>query len=272
VQLACETFARRYSTLFTSSLRVVSHVSLVSIEQVTYEEYIDGLSGPTLIALLSVEPLPGTAILEFSLATAMVSVDHLLGGPGGSQPQRPLTELELPLLRGLLDGVLEELRFALEPLAAVHPQLGAIEYNPQFVQVCGPQDAMVVASFEMRVGTAEECVATLCLPLAMILPSLTEDPDALLTPGQRANRAQAHQDMVAGLQHVPVEVAVRFVPMRMHPEELVALRPGDVLRLEHRLTAPMEVRAAGLTFAHAVAGSQGDRLACLVVPSGEVGS
>jgi len=101
VQLACETFARRYSTMFTSSLRVDSHVTLVSIEQVTYEEYTAGLTSPTLITLISLEPLPGTAILEFSLATAMVSVDHLLGGPGGPQPQRPLSELEVPLLRGL---------------------------------------------------------------------------------------------------------------------------------------------------------------------------
>jgi flagellar motor switch protein FliM len=271
VQLACETFARRYSTLFTSTLRVVSHVTLVSIEQVTYEEYVAGLTTPTLMALIGMEPLPGTAILEFSLATAMVSVDHLLGGPGGPQPQRPLSELEIPLLRGLLDGALEELRYALEPLAVVRPQLGAIEYNPQFVHVAGPQDAMVVASFEMRVGTAEECVATMCLPLAMILPSLTEDPDVVLTPAQRIDRDQAYRDMAAGLQHVPVEVAVRFIPMRMHPAELVSLRPGDVLRLEHPLTAPMEVRAAGLTFAHAVAGSQGNRLACLVVPTAEAG-
>jgi flagellar motor switch protein FliM len=265
VQIACETFARRFTTLFTSSLRVVSQVSLVSIEQVTYEEYVTGLGSPTVMALLTLDPLVGTAILEFSLSTAMVSVDHLLGGPGGPQPQRPLTELEAPLLRGLLAGALEELRYALEPLAAVRPQLGSIEYNPQFVQVSAPSDAMVVASFEMRVGPAEECVATLCLPLSMILPALTEDPDAILTPLQRAERDQAYRDMSAGLQNVPIEVAVRFMPMRMHPDQLIHLQPGDILPLGHPLTAPMEVRAAGLTFAHAVAGSQGTRLACLVV-------
>jgi flagellar motor switch protein FliM len=269
VQLTCETFARRFTTLFTSSLRVVSHVTLVSIEQLTYEEYISGLNSPTLMTLLTLEPLPGTAILEFALPTAMVSVDHLLGGPGGPQPQRPLSEIELPLLRGLLGGALDELRHALEPLAAVRPKLGSIEYNPQFVQAAAPSDAMVVASFEMRIGTAEECVATLCLPLTTILPSLTEDVDAVLTPTQRMSREQAHRDMAAGLQYVPIEVAVRFMPRRMNPEQLVSLRPGDVLLLEHPLTAPMEVRAAGLTFAHAVAGSQGSRLACLVVdPTG----
>jgi flagellar motor switch protein FliM len=265
VQIACETFARRYTTLYTSSLRVVSVVSLVSIEQLTYEEYISGLSGPTLMAMITLEPLVGTAILEFAVSTAMVSVDHLLGGPGGPQPERPLTELEAPLLRGLLAGVLEELRNALEPLVAVRPQLGSIEYNPQFVQVASPSDAMVVASFEMRVGASEECVATLCLPLSMIVPALREDPDAVLTPLQRAERDQAYRDMSAGLQHVPIEVSVRFMPMRMHPDQLISLQPGDLLPLSHPLTAPMEVRAAGLTFAHAVAGSQGTRLACLVV-------
>jgi flagellar motor switch protein FliM len=36
--------------------------------------------------------------------------------------------------------------------------------------------------------------------------------------------------------------------------------------LEHPVTNPLAVTSAGVTFAHAVAGSSGQRLACLVVP------
>jgi flagellar motor switch protein FliM len=266
LQIVYETFARRYATLLTSTLRVVSHVTLVSIEQLTYDEYIASLASPTMLAQLTLEPLPGTAVLEFSLNAVMASIDHMLGGPGGAQPQRPLTDIETPLLRRLLERVLGELRFAFEPLVTVAPMLASIEYNPQFVQAGAASDAVVVASFEMRVGE-EDCVATFCLPLGSIYAKLNEDTDVTYTPAQRLAREVAHRNMVAGLENTPIEVSVRFSSRTMSPADLAGLRPGDVVRLDHPVTAPLDVMAAGLTFARAVPGNQGSRLACLVVPS-----
>ncbi len=265
LQIVYETFARRYGTLLTSTLRVVSHVSLVSIEQLTYDEYITSLSNPTMLALVTLDPLPGTAVLEFSLSAAMASLDHMLGGRGGEQPQRPLTDIEEPLLRGCSTAILGELRFAFEPIVAIAPQLGAIEYNPQFAQAGAPSDAVVVASFELKIGD-RGIVATFCLPLTSIYSKLDADSDITYTTAQREARELAHSRMAAGLEDTPVEVSVRFTPRTMRPTDLVGLRPGDVVPLEHPVSAPLDVMVAGVTFAYAVPGNQGSRLACLVVP------
>lgn len=265
LQMVYETFARRYSTLLTSTLRAVCQVALVSIEQLTYDEYISAVANPTILNLVTLEPLPGTAIVEFSPSVAMASIDHLLGGPGGPQPMRPLSDIESSLLRSLVNRVLDELRYAFESLVEIRPRLGSIEYNPQFVQTCAASDAVVAASFEMRVGT-EDCVATLCLPLATIFPKLTEDLTAPVTDTERRSREEAQRRLTAGLANAPIEVAVCFNAVRMRPEQIVGLQPGDVVPLGHPVDAPLEVTAAGLTFAHAVPGNRGSRLACLVVP------
>jgi flagellar motor switch protein FliM len=89
--------------------------------------------------------------------------------------------------------------------------------------------------------------------------------DVALTPEQRQARDHAHQNMVAGLERAPLEVAVRFRPVRMRPDDLIDLQPGDVVRLGHSVTDPLTVTSAGVTFAYAVPGSQGTRRACLVV-------
>jgi flagellar motor switch protein FliM len=266
LQIVYETFARRYATLLTSTLRVVSHVALVSIEQLTYDEYIASLTNPTVIAQVSLEPLPGTAILEFSLPTAMASIDHMLGGPGGNQPQRPLTDLETPLLQRLLDRVLGELQYAFEPLVPIQPRAGPIEYNPQFVQVCAASDAVLVSSYEMQIGD-EECMATFCLPLASIQSKLQQDTDITYTDAQRLSRENAYRNVVAGLQNTPIEVSVRFSGRMMSPADLIAMQPGDVVRLGHPVNQPLDVIAAGITFARAVPGNKGTQLACLIVPS-----
>jgi flagellar motor switch protein FliM len=265
LQIAYETFARQYATLLTTSLRSVSQITLVSIEQLTYDEYIASLSSPTIVAMVSLDPLPGTAILEFSLSTALVSIDHMLGGPGGDQPMRPLTDIETPLLQGLLERVLGELRYAFESIVSVRPRLLGIEYNPQFVQAGVASDPVIVASFEMRVG-AEECVATICLPFGAIFTKLQgERSDAPLSEEQRGARDVAQRNVIAGLEAAPLEVAVQFQPIRVRPRDLIDLQPGDVVPLGHAVTTPLAVTAAGITFAHAVPGSQGTRLACLVV-------
>jgi flagellar motor switch protein FliM len=264
--MLCETFARRWATLLTSSLRAVCSVSLLSIEQLTYDEYVGSLSTPTVMNLLTIEPIPGTAVIEISLPSAMATVDHLLGGPGGeNQPARPLSEIESALLRGVLGRVLGELQYAFESQLHMRPELAGVEYNPQFAQVAATSDMVIVASFEMRIGVLES-VATLCLPFAGVVSRLeSASGHGTVSERERRAREQAGVALAQGLQAVPVDVSVRFAPVPLTPAELVSLSVGDVLPLRHATSAPLAVTAGDVVFAHAVPGSQGKRLACLVV-------
>lgn len=266
LQIAFETYARSCGTLFTTRLRVVSSVSLVSIEQLNYDEYVASLANPTVIAVVSIDPLPGTVLMEMASSTVMTAIDHMLGGPGGPQPERPLTEVEMPLLRGLLERMLGELRYGFETLVDIHPKLKDIEYNAQFLRAHQPGDAVVIATFEMKVGS-EECAATLCLPFNTILPVLEKQELIELTPAERMVRDTSLRNLTAGLSAAPIDVAVRFQPMRMRTDDIVDLRPGDVVPLGHPTSVPLEVTVNDTVFAHAVPGNQGARLACLVVPS-----
>jgi flagellar motor switch protein FliM len=266
LQIAYETFARQFSTLLTTSLRAVSQVSLAAVEQLTYDEYVNSLTSPTLMATFTAEPLAGTSILELSLDTAMTAVDHLLGGPGvADQPQRPLTEIESMLVRGLLDRALAELRYAFESMASLQLKLSSVEYNPQFVQACPPSDTVIIASFEMRVGVAE-CVMTLCMPFNAMLPKLQQAVGrGPITARQKVAREVAAKAMSLALEGAPIDVAVRFDATTLHPEEILGLNVGDVVTLRHPASRPLEVVASDVTFAHAVPGANGARLACLVV-------
>jgi flagellar motor switch protein FliM len=269
LQIVFETYARSCGTLLTTRLRADSNVSLLAIEQLTYDEYVGTLNNPTVLAVFTLEPLPGSILLEMSLSAAMASIDHMLGGPGGKQPERPLTDIETPLLRGLLEKMLGELRFALESLVDVQPKLGAVEYNPQFLRTMAPGDAVVVASFEMKIGE-EECIGSVCLPFASILPVLQPAAGAEeISQEELTRRRNAQRDITAGLSSAPLDVAVRFRSVRMRAADLVELRPGDVVPLYHPITVPLAVTVNDTAFAYAVPGSQGARLACLIVPPPE---
>ena len=266
LQLAFETYARSCGNLLTTRLRVVSSVALASIEQLNYDEYVQQLANPTVIAMVTIDPLPGTVLMELASSAAMTAIDHMLGGPGGAQPERPLTEVEMPLLRGLLERMLGELRYGFEALVDISPKLKEIEYNAQFLRAHQPSDAVVIASFDVKIGT-EECTASICLPFNTILPVLEKQDAVELTSAERMVRDSAHRNLSAGLSAAPIDVAVRFQPIRMRTDDIVDLQPGDVVPLGHPTSLPLEVTVNETVFAHAVPGNQGARLACLVVPA-----
>jgi flagellar motor switch protein FliM len=262
LQVAYETFASRMTTLLTSGLRQVCRVQAGEISQLSYDEYINSLPTPTVLLPIALPPLPGTATLQLTVPVAMTAIDHLLGGPGDAQPMRPLTDIETTLFRGLLDQFMRVLKYALEPIVAVQPQIGAIEYTPHFLQAAPATDPMIVGEFELAIGH-ESCRMTISIPLASLLPRL-EAMRPAADPGRAATPDTAGR-MLSALAAAPVEVSVRFRPVNLDSSRVLALSVGDVVRLDHPVDAPLSVETGGTPVVSAVAGRSGTRLAALVI-------
>jgi flagellar motor switch protein FliM len=263
LQVAFDTFASRMTTLLTSGLRQVCRAQVGEISQQTYDEYINGLPNPTIILPLTLAPLAGTATLQLTVPVAMTAVDHILGGPGDVQPMRPLTDIEATLFRGLLDQFMTMLREALAPIVVVEPHVGAIEYTPKFLQAAPATDAMIVCDFELTIGS-QTCRMTISIPLASLLPRL----EALRPPVDPASRrpvADNSRRMLGALRGAPIEICVRFRPLQVDSVRLITLAPGDVIVLDHPVSAPLSVDTGGQHVVSAVAGRSGTKLAALVV-------
>jgi flagellar motor switch protein FliM len=107
---------------------------------------------------------------------------------------------------------------------------------------------------------------TICLPFSGLQPHLLKAAaPAPVSDRERAQRAHAAELVQQQFEQVPVSVAVRFRATRLDPDTLGSLAPGDVLRLSHPSSAPLDVAVDETTFAHATAGAQGPRLAALIV-------
>lgn len=261
------TFGRQATTVLTTSLRAVCQLNPAAIEELSYDEFLSAVPDNSVSAILSLEPLPGKALFNMDAATVLTMIDHQLGGPGSEkQPDRPLTDIEQALFRNLLNRMLREFAYAFEPISHISPSLLALESNAQFVQAAAATDPVVVCRMELVVGnrTSE---ATLCLPYAMLSPAL----DALVRASQDDERTRLRQEAARRttrrLTDVAVDVSVRFNPVRLRSSQIAALAVGDVLTLGHRTTNPLTVTSAATTFAHAIPGSSGRRLAVLIVES-----
>lgn len=265
LQIASETFARQFTTVLSTTLRTVSQVQAKGIHQLTYDEYIRDVPNPTYLAILSLAPLAGASIFHLPLPVVMTAVDRLLGGPGaGLAIHRPLTEIEQSLMRDLLGRVLRELAYAFESLTALEPAVLHQESNPQFAQIGSPSDMVIVFVYDLRIG-GQAGEATLCVPFASLQPVLDEVAANSLLAGRVEADAESVRESLAGrMGAAPVTVSVSFPPVTLALSDIVDLRPGDVLPLEHRVDAPLEVSVGGLPRFAGRPGRRGKRLACVI--------
>lgn len=266
MQIVQETFARGLSTMLASTLRSVTQVTIRSIEQQTYDEYVREVPNPTLLTLLSLSPLSGAAILQLPLQVAFCAVELLLGGKGyAEQPTRPFTDLELHLTRGIIERALPELRYAFEPVVVTEPKVVSQESNPQFAQIAAPTDMVIVVSFDVRIEGVSG-VASLCIPFSSLQPHLEALSATSLYAAQSVADPIAVRSLLSDhLSAAPVAVSARFRPVRMSSGDILALRVGDVVPLNHPVDLPLTLTVEGVATFDAAIGRRNRRVAVQVV-------
>jgi flagellar motor switch protein FliM len=96
-----ETFARLFATYLSGTLRVMCTAEVTGLEELKYQEFVNALPTPVILAILHQPPLVGPVILELSPDITFSLIARLLGG--SSHPRevvhgRDFTEIEMMLL------------------------------------------------------------------------------------------------------------------------------------------------------------------------------
>ncbi|WP_286011078.1 flagellar motor switch protein FliM [Oceanitalea stevensii] len=267
LEVALGTFARHWSNQLMARLRVPTQVSLEAVGLQTYDEYISRLPPTTTLVVCAVGRNRRPAIVQFPLESALTWVDQMLGGPGkpGAVPDRELTEIEQALLGDLMTRVLGDLTYAFASIVAVDVDLRSFQHSPQALQLMTATTTVITASFSISAGE-HHATATLMAPAEGIITALREKsaPDQR-SASQEAAEKEQRELLDRAVQNAPVEVAVRMAPVPVHPREVVSLAVGDLLPLHHPRSQPMDVVVGDRVLAQAVAGTNGSRLAGLVV-------
>lgn len=270
LELGHETFSRRLGSGWGAELRSLVQVEPLGMDQSTYDDHVRSMPSPNVAILVALRPLPGTIVVDCNVQLALQMVERLLGAvpAGGVAPPRRPSEVEADLITHLAQQVVAALRETIAPLIDVelHPELVGLEFNPQLVQVAAPSDPALLLSY--RIGVSGGMVASGFLTVAYPGPVLT--PLLEMLAARRAADDRGHVDegaratVAATLTDVPVTVAVRLNASPVSATDLAALRVGDVLRLDHRASAPVRgvVGDEDVLLAHL--GRRGPRLAVQV--------
>ncbi|WP_253908518.1 flagellar motor switch protein FliM [Arthrobacter sp. H41] len=262
LEVAFETLARQWGTQLTAKVRVISQVTSEQVLMQTYNEYAASLPHTTAMVLCSIADSRNKAVIQFPASAGLFWVDSMLGGHGtGTLTERKFTQIEQGLIRRLMEDALEGLHYSLGPVLTRQLAIDSIQYNSQFAQAAGPSELMIVATFEIRVGE-RTCPATVAMPAQLLLAQLGEANPT--SPGENSRELMEQQVM-----NVPLDLALQLAPLKVLPSRILDLAVGDVLKLPHPQHRPLELAVNGQRLGHAAMGSNGSRLACVVVTTEE---
>jgi len=244
VSIMHETFARLTTTPLSAQLRSLVQVHVASVDQLTYEEFIRSIPNPTTLAVINMDPLKGSAILEIDPAITFSIIDRLFGGKGESaKVSRDLTDIEQSVMEGIIVRVLGNMREAWSQVIDLRPRLGQIETNPQFAQIVPPTEMVVLVTLETKVGDVEGMM-NFCIPYLTIEPIISKLSAQYWYSSVRRGATTENLNILRErLATVEVSVVAEVGSMQLTVREVLALSVGDVIRLPNvRATDPMVLK------------------------------
>lgn len=240
LQMLHETFGRLAATSLSASLRCPVGIDLISLEQVPYEEYLRSINS-SVFTIISLPPLNGQAVLEIEFSLVFTMIDKLLGGPGRAVNRNNLTDIEIPLLRQILDRMFHALKSAWEGVVIVNPGIEGIETSAQFVQIAPPNDIVVSILFELNIGDMQGAMS-LCIPYMLLKPITTKLSAQKWFASTTRKNAGANRKLISKQlldTQVPCVVQLGRCPITI--KDFVRLRNGDVLRLDQKTESDLKM-------------------------------
>jgi len=261
-------FARNISTSLSAYLRSVTDVSVMSVEQFTYSEFLMSLPDPTAFYAVSLAPIEGLGALEMNPAVAFAMIDRMLGGTGrGMAPTRGLTEIEQHVIDGVVKLLLENLADTWKHIVDVRFRVSARDTRPQMLQVAAPNEVVVLIGFDMKIGDARGML-NFCLPATMI-ESVGESFTHSWYRSNRPTSAGDTESMRQNLGRLPLRVSAT-IETTLSAREVLDLVPGDLIALGHRASEPLDGRINDLTRFRVAPTLVGGRAGMRVLEAAEV--
>lgn len=239
-------FSRNLGASLSAVLRSMVEVRLISVDQLTYSEFVYSLTIPTCFNLLKPLPLEGNWVLDISPALLFPIIDRMLGGgvSGDSTLKRPLSEIELRLATRISNVFLRELQNAWVNIVEMNIEVERVESNPQLVQIVPPNEVVVMVSFELTIGQVRGMI-NLCIPyntIERVNSKLTSN--SWIGYASARSNAETKSQLLERLDGSEAEVIVTLARSKIKTSDLFDLEIGDIISTEKDTGEPLEVEVS----------------------------
>lgn len=237
-----DNFSGHYGSSLSAVLRSIVDVDLVSVDQITYSEFIMSLVTPSCTYAFAAPPLEALCLVDFNPTLTFALIDRMFGGSGKiMETDRELTGIERTVLGRLAEKLYRDLCRAWENIVKIEIEQKSFETNPQFIQIVPPGETVIVVSFQVKIfqstGLLTICYPYMSLESVMVKLSAQNWIDA----SKRRSEGLEREINLANLSVVESQLSAVLLKVDLKVRDFLELKLGDVVPSETKITTPVDL-------------------------------
>lgn len=232
-----DNFSYLLANRLTGILHTLCEIEVVSIEEQKFGEFNNSIPSPAVLAVVEMEPLHGSILMNISSAVAYAFISRLFGGAADYLGEdKPFTEIELAVNESILHEIMRVLRESFGKIAEVRPVLSRIETSSQFTQITDSNEPAAIVMLNVKIDKIEGMMS-ICIPHYSIQPINRElNTMSWMASSIVASQQDDKREVVEKqLDDTQVAVSATFRETAATLREILSLRVGDTICINHNI-------------------------------------
>ncbi len=269
ITMVLEDFAKISANLLSTRLRRQVTLDMVSIEQVSFDEFINSIPRFTLLGSLTSENKKGIQIVEVNPQISMQIVEILCGYDNSDSAysdsdKESFTDIELSILDDIMETFASSFANSWQDIETFETKVEDIETNPQLLQSMSPNEPVVLTTFRVELDEQDSFI-NLCLPYVFFEDMLDQLSFRNWFHEGKAVSDSDHDRIAATLQPVPIDLQVLLGESTMSIQNFLDMEEGDIVQLDNKTSKPLTMLVGGEPHFHVKPGKLKDKMAIEVL-------
>ncbi|UCD62809.1 MAG: flagellar motor switch protein FliM [Candidatus Zixiibacteriota bacterium] len=237
-----DNLAGHYGSTLSAIMRTIVDIDLVSVDQITYSEFIMSLVTPSCTYTFSAEPLEAVCLVDFNPTLTFSFIDRMFGGNGKIlETERELTGIERSVMTRLANKLYGDLEASWENIVKIAVEPKSFETNPQFIQIVPPGETVVAVSFQIKLFQSTGLL-TICYPYMSLEPIITKlSAQNWIDATKKKTLDSDRQINLKNLNGVQAEVSAHLTTAHVRMRDFLELKVDDVIPSDTNISAPVSV-------------------------------
>jgi len=256
---AHQAFCRAASTQLGAELRSGVELEVIDLDQLSWSAALARVPSPSLYALVEVEPVGTTILIGIELSLVLRMVDRMLGGNGESSGERTeLTEIETAIARRIFRTLITPLSIVWEELLGLSLRLRDIEAKLVNINLAPASEPTLTMTIE---ATYEGASSTLSMTIPYRAIESAIDRLSSSTYGDGVVDPAVRQRVEIAVSAAEIDLRVEAAAVSLLLDEVLAIKVGDIIKLDTDAAAGVTVYAGSVPVHHARPGRSGAKRA-----------
>lgn len=241
-----DVLSRHIVAYLSSLLRTYCELSVASMDEHPYSEYNNALPDTVMTAVVDINPLNSTILLDMSNNILFAIIEKMLGASTESKviPEREYTEIEITIMERVFKRLCIFIQDALQNIPNCRVTLRQIDTNSRFIRSIRMEEIVEVVVYNVTAGDIKGTF-TICIPYTFVQAAVSMTERDGMGSDNASLAEEERKKYLSELENTPVEVRGILGTAKLSMQDLTELQVGDVIRLDQRNGDPILVTVNG---------------------------